>query len=57
MEKLDALDTVILTVILVTLFLIFIIATFRELNTMSKTSYEDLNLLRRGKTKLKEKQK
>lgn len=57
MEKINGLDLLIMTAILVASFLVFIVVTFRELNTMSKTSYKDLNALRENKIKPKKKEK
>jgi hypothetical protein len=57
MEKMNMLDLIILTSILVTLFLVFIIATWKQFNVMSKTSYKELRLLRGGKIKPQEKRK
>lgn len=57
MEKTNGLDLLIMTAILVASFLVFIVVTFRELNTMSKTSYKDLNAIRRNKIKPEKKEK
>lgn len=57
MEEINGLDLLIMTTILVASFLVFIVVTFRELNTMSKISYKDLNALRENKIKPKKKEK
>lgn len=57
MEKKNGLDLLIMTAILVASFLVFIVVTFRELNTMSKISYKDLNAIRRNKIKPEKKEK
>lgn len=51
------LDIIVLTSILATLFLVFIIVTWKQFNMMSKTSYKDLRTLRNGKIKSSDKRK
>lgn len=51
------LDIIVLTSILATLFLVFIVATWQQFNLMSKTSYKDLRLLRGAKNKPNDKRK
>jgi hypothetical protein len=50
-------DIIILTSILATLFLVFIIGTWKEFSVMSNTSYKDLRILRNGKIKSDDKRK
>lgn len=50
-------DVIILTTLLATLFLIFMITTWQQFNLMSKTSYKDLRLIRGREIEDKEKRK